>query len=53
MSKEEESIIAKLRSEGLSLASPKDEIMACLGRCVGAKKLQAIAENMLETIGEF
>jgi hypothetical protein len=46
MSKTEESILAKLQSEGLSLDSPREEIMRCMSRCIGATKLMGIADRM-------
>jgi hypothetical protein len=47
MSKIEQDILSKLKSEGLSLDSPQEEIMRCLNRCVGAQKLLRVADAML------
>jgi hypothetical protein len=47
MSKIEQDILSKLKSEGLSLDSPQEEIKRCLNRCVGAQKLLRVADAML------
>jgi hypothetical protein len=47
MSKIEQDILSKLKPEGLSLDSSKEEIMSCLSKCVGAQKLLCVADAML------
>jgi hypothetical protein len=47
MSKIEQDILAKLQAHGLNIDSPEEEIMKCLGRCVGAIQLMRVAATML------
>jgi hypothetical protein len=47
MSKTEQDILSKLKSEGLSLDSPYEKVISCLRRCIGAQKLLIVAKAML------
>lgn len=53
MSKVEQDILSKLRAHDLSIDSPEEEIMQCLGRCVGAQRLIRVAAAMLQEYREW